>query len=102
MNINTQIEFGGFYNSIHSDNIDFFIDNEVEYENLNIDKIDYKKTYQNYINDYVNELENYILHEYNIEIDFKNISSNSPKYYNYSTDVIKTNVLFTQINLINI
>jgi len=101
MNINTQIEFGGFYNSIHSDNIDFFIDNEVEYENLNIDKIDYKKTYQNYINDYVNELENYILHEYNIEIDFKNISLDSPKYYNYSTDVIKTNVSFTQILNLN-
>ena len=89
--IETKIEFGGFYESIHS----HWIDNRIEsyYEDddnplYHEDNIDYKKTNDSYIEDYCSKFESYILNKYKLNIDFKNISLNSPKFYNYSTDTI--------------
>ena len=82
--IKTNIAFGGFYYSNHESNIDKMIE-AYEYE---YDQVNYKDTYNSYINDYVNKLSMFISSEYKIDIDFKNIKLNSPKYYNYSTDTI--------------
>ena len=82
--INTSIRFGGFYNSIHDRNIDYMVE---AYE-YNFDNVDYKKTFQSYIDEYCSKLSSYINDEYQVDIDFKNIKLWSPQYYNYDTDVI--------------
>ena len=63
--VETTINFGGFYHSIHDSNIDSMIENyygdnpEYHFEN-----IDYKKTEQSYIEDYCSKFTNYIFNEY--------------------------------------
>jgi hypothetical protein len=89
--IETVIKFGGFYESIHSAVIDSRIESYYEegnYPEYHHENIDYKNTNKSYIENYCSELENYILNEYEIHIDFKNISLNSPEFYNYSNDTI--------------
>lgn len=82
LTINTAINFGGFYNSIHNDVIDNYIDlMEYNWENVN-----YKATYKNYSEDYIKVLNNKL----NTDIIFKAL--NSPKYYNYSTDNINVEI----------
>jgi len=98
------IDFGGFYESVHIDNIDSLINNlwngddcpEYDWENIN-----YKKTYLNYINSYCSHLSDYIKSEYNVDMDFKNLELNSPKYYNYSTDKILANIPPNKIKELN-
>ena len=89
--INTKIEFGGFYQSIHSDLIDRNIESYYEdgnYPEYHYDNVDYQKTYGSYIEDYCRKFESYILNEFVLNIDFKNITLNSAKFYNYYTDTI--------------
>ena len=64
--INTSIHFGGFYESIHDSNIDFMVE-AYEYK---FDQVDYKKTFNSYIDEYCYKLKSYILDEYLIDIDF--------------------------------
>ena len=93
--IETVIEFGGFYESIHSDLIDDKIESYYEDDDNPLyheDNIDYKKTNDSYIEDYCSKFESYILNEYKLNIDFKNISLNSPKFYNFATDTIYCDV----------
>jgi hypothetical protein len=96
-NIKTNIAFGGFYNSNHESNIDHMIE-AYEYE---WDKVNYKETFNSYIDDYANKLSSFILSEYKIETDFKNIKLNSPKYYNFSTDVIDCEIDSQQVVQLN-
>ena len=96
-NIKTNIAFGGFYHSHHQNNIDHMIE-AFEYE---WDKVNYEETFNSYIDDYANKLSSFILSEYKIEIDFKNIKLNSPKYYNYSTDVIDCEIDSKQVMQLN-
>jgi len=95
--IETTINFGGFYNSIHDGNID----NMVEALEYNFDNVNYEKTFESYIKQYCYKLESYILDEYLIDIDFKTIKLNSPKYYNYSTDIIDCKINTNQVNSLN-
>jgi len=87
--IDTTINFGGFYESIHFGNIESLIESyygdDPEYHHKNID---YKKTEQSYIEDYCSKFTNYIFNEYGLKIDFKNLKIYSPDYYNFDTDKI--------------
>ena len=76
--IETNVNFGGLYNSIHSDIIDIYIE-DMEY---NWEAVDYKETYKIYSKIYIKVLNNIL----DTNIIFKAL--NSPKYYNYSTDII--------------
>ena len=76
--IKTNINFGGFYNSIHSDIIDIYIE-DMKY---NWEDVNYKATYKNYSESYIKVLNNIL----DTNLIFKAL--NSPKFYNYSTDVI--------------
>ena len=78
--IETSINFGGFYESIHDGNIDHMVE-AYEYD---FDHVDYKKTFQSYIDEYCSKLSSYINDEYQVDIDFKNIKLYSPQYYNYN------------------
>jgi hypothetical protein len=82
LTINSSINFGGFYNSIHSDIIDTYIE-DYEYD---WEKVNYISTYENYSKDYIKVLNNIL----DTNISFKAL--NSPRFYNYSTDVISIEI----------
>ena len=77
--IETNVNFGGFYDSIHSDIIDTYVA-DMEY---NWEEVNYNDTYKIYSKIYIKVLNNIL----DTNIIFKAL--NSPKFYNYSTDVIK-------------
>ena len=68
-NIETSIKFGGFYESIHISNIDHMVE-AYEYD---FDDVDYKKTFESYIDSYCSKLENFIFNEYKVNINFKDL-----------------------------
>ena len=101
-NIKTNIKFGGFYESQHSE----VIEHRIElYENeMYIDSwedINYKETYDDYVIDYCSELSDFILEEYEVDIDFKNLSLNSPRFYNFQTDTIDCEINNDKANELN-
>ena len=100
--LKTNISFGGFYCSQHSDLIDFRIELYINEGYVNsFEDIDYKETEEDYIKDYCNELSEYISEEYEIDIDFKNLSLHSPREYNFDTDSIDCEVDKLQANKLN-
>lgn len=82
LTINTAINFGGFYNSIHSDMIDTYVE---DYE-YNWEDVNYKDTFKSYAKDYIKVLNNKL----DTNISFKAL--NSPKFYNFSTDSINVDI----------
>lgn len=103
-NKKVSIAFGGFYESIHMDNIDSLIEclnSDNEYPEYNFDNVNYKKTHLNYIKSYCYHLTDFIKSEYNINMSFNNLELDSPKYYNYSTDKILANIPANQIKELN-
>ena len=82
MNIENKIDFslnfGGFYHSEHSENID----SQEESHGYNWEEIDYKKTHLNYCSAYLNKLSE------ELEINLKFIQLDSPREYNFTTDKI--------------
>jgi len=92
--IKTTINFGGFYNSIHDDNIEwacesyFTDDNGIcDWDNI-LDNVDFKKLHDVYIDLYCDLFSDWLKENYGIAIKFKNISLSSPREYNYETDKI--------------
>ena len=77
--IDTSIAFGGFYESIHDSNIDNMIESYNDNGNFPDfvwDNIDYKKTNQSYIESWTSDFSSYLLNEYQVDIDFKNLVFN--------------------------
>ena len=98
---NKQVEFnlnfGGFYESIHSYMIDNFIadfyDKDIEdiYEDNKIyDEIDFKAMKKNYCIEWLSEYLNIIDNHNQLNIKFKGIES--PEYYNFETDKINASI----------
>jgi hypothetical protein len=72
------LDFGGFYESIHTQ----YIDRHIEDLNVNWEYVDYKKTYENYAKcfvDYIN---------FSLNQKLKYVELDSPKYYNFRNDKI--------------
>lgn len=80
--IETVVNFGGFYESIHSDIIDTYIE-MMEY---NWEDVNYISTFEIYSKDYIKVLNNKL----DTNISFKALVS--PKYYNFSTDYINVDI----------
>ena len=80
------IDFGGFYHSIHSDEIDSRIENEVYMEELNEDNVNYKETCNSYCNEFIDSLNDML------ELNLKFIQIDSPKFYNFTTDKIEAEI----------
>ncbi len=76
--VQTNVNFGGFYNSIHSDIIESYVE-DMEYD---WEAVDYGATYKVYSENYIKALNNIL----DTDLIFKAL--NSPKYYNYTTDFI--------------
>lgn len=96
----TRLEFGGFYESIHSEVIDnqieYFIESENDLNDTNKQhddyNFDYKSMQNQYIKQYCEMLSDYIKKEYDLNIEFSNLKLISPKYYNFETDKIECEV----------
>jgi len=92
--IKTTINFSGFYNSIHDDNIEwacesyFSDDNGVCDWDIILDSVDFKKIRGVYIDLYCDLFSDWLKENYNLAIKFKNISLSSPREYNFETDKI--------------
>ena len=76
------LNFGGFYHSEHSENID----SQVEMNEYNWEDVNYKSTYKNYCIAYLSRLSE------ELEIDLPFISLDSPREYNFTTDKIFTSI----------
>ena len=85
-NINTILNFGGFYNSIHSVRIDDRIDDNIECFEIDYDNINYTDTFKEYAKD----LTKAINKELDINLEF--ISLNSPREYNFKTDYMEVSL----------
>lgn len=92
--IEIEINFGGFYESVHSTIIENRIGMELEWENdINdtddditeeawFEMVDFKETHKSYCSEYVYALNN----EFDLDLEFKRIKS--PRFYNFTTDKI--------------
>ena len=76
------IDFGGFYHSIHSDEID----NRIQYFEINEDKVNYKETCNSYCIEFIDSVNDML------ELDLKFIQIDSPKFYNFTTDKIEVEI----------
>jgi hypothetical protein len=76
------IDFGGFYHSIHSDEID----HRIESLEIDEDKVNYKETCNNYCIEFINSINDML------ELNLKFIKIDSPKFYNFSTDKIEVEI----------
>ena len=77
------LPFGGFYESMHSEQVNVYID-QMGYD---WEKVNFNATYLNYSK----ALLNYIESEINTPLKF--IGLNSPKFYNFTTDKIEAEIL---------
>ena len=78
----TTLNFGGFYESIHSELIESTVEQVIEDDNVTEDMIKWADLNLEYSKKYVDFLNE------RFELNLKFLELNSPKYYNYSTDVI--------------
>lgn len=91
--INTNINFQGFYESIHSGFIDhaiesYFSDDDGNFIEKEAENLNYKKIYNEYIVDFTHDFEGWIKDNYPLNSSFCNLKLISPKEYNFYTDVI--------------
>tara|TARA_R110000803_G_scaffold191603_1_gene254291 strand:- start:461 stop:940 length:480 start_codon:yes stop_codon:yes gene_type:complete len=81
-NIQFNLNFGGFYCSEHAE----VIENRIESFELDWETVNFKQVHRYYASDWLELLSN------EIDIDLKFIELDSPKYYNYRTDEIITEI----------
>lgn len=90
------LNFGGFYDSIHSDIIDSQIEKDGSddhgYYNWENDLTNYQETNKNYAEAYIEIIKKY-LSENDVKVDIDFIKIDSPAYYNFATDLIIIKIL---------
>lgn len=76
------IDFGGFYHSIHSDEIEHRIESfEIDEDNVN-----YKETCNSYCIEFIDSINDML------ELNLKFIKIDSPRFYNFTTDKIEAEI----------
>lgn len=98
--IKFNIEFGGFYHSIHSNIIDYGMRNSFKddvdfdtfYDSDEYDKIDWNSVHNEYCKIYIDILN----HE--LDLNLKFIKLNSPRFYNFETDKIEAEISDKEFN----
>lgn len=86
------IHFGGFYGSIHEAQIENNFEGFEEAFGKQADNRDWSLTQVNYSKEYLKKLEQFLFNE-KIEVKFKFVRIESPKEYNFKTDLILVNIL---------
>jgi hypothetical protein len=90
MTMRTTIEFGGFYGSVHEGLVEnavegFFGEDYADDEGF---EPTWDTYYANYINEYTRNLSEWLADEHDVTVEFKKLSLDRPKYYNFETDKI--------------
>ena len=83
------IEFGGFYESEHFNNIEYMLDSYFDgndYSNINID---YKVIHNEYGKMWLEFFNFWMISEYGVNLKLEFININSPREYNFLTDSIE-------------
>tara|TARA_R110000851_G_scaffold329247_2_gene500950 strand:- start:68 stop:607 length:540 start_codon:yes stop_codon:yes gene_type:complete len=80
--------FGGFYGSNYSDEIDSVIYDEDEDNHIDSDSIDFKALHIAVAKQITEQFNVFLNEEFDLEINFKFNSLESPTFYNYCTDTI--------------
>lgn len=90
------LEFGGFYESIHSNIVDgcverMFCDDNgiVDWDNV---EVDWSEANKNYMTEWLWLFAEWLKDEYGVIAAFKKPTLKSPKYYNFATDTIDCNL----------
>jgi hypothetical protein len=96
----TIINFGGFYHSIHSENIDNVVenlictDNEDNFDQKIYDEFNWQEAHKKYCIEYLDKFEDWLTEELELKetpkIEFKELIS--PRFYNYTTDKIEASI----------
>ena len=90
------LNFGGFYNSVHSALIDTEIENILETEELNYDEIcdyiDFRRIYREYSKRLVDDFND----KFDLNLKFSHLIQ--PKEYNFTTDIIIVDISFQDYN----
>jgi len=82
------IDFGGFYHSIHSDEID----HKIEIFEIDENNVNYKETYNSYCIEFLDSLNDML------ELNLKFIQIDSPRFYNFTTDKIEAEINESDFN----
>lgn len=101
MNKNVKMPFEGFYESNASMIIDDAIESELENNKVNYDDISfnhYAKVREQFALDYVSAFQEIMENEFDITIELKFNSIESPKEYNFETDSIYVEIKDEDIN----
>lgn len=101
-----QVHFEGFYESTHSHEIDdqlelYFSDENGEPQDQP-DNIDYQKIFLAYSQLYLKAFNEHLNDEYGLEIEMAFKGLDSPKFYNFQTDVILSEISDSDFNKIKI
>lgn len=80
--VQLEIDFGGFYGSLHEDKVDSEVNHHIEDYDMEWDELNYRGAYIQYSKDYVDFL------NYELETNMKFAELCSPREYNFSTDKI--------------
>jgi hypothetical protein len=96
----TIINFGGFYHSIHSALIEDVVKNlictdyEDKFDQKMYDQFNWEKAHEKYCIEYLDKFEDWLTDELELKdtpkIEFKELIS--PRYYNYTTDKIEASI----------
>ena len=93
---NVALNFGGFYDSIHSNLIDTEIENILETEELTYDEIcdyiDFRRIYREYSKRLVDDFND----KFDLNLKFSHLIQ--PKEYNFTTDIIIVDISFQDYN----
>lgn len=91
--VDTVIEFGGFYGSIHESIIESKIESYLTLDSGELapeyEEVNWRANFNEYIKFYTLEFENWLLSEYGLNVTFSNIELKSPREYNFRTDTIE-------------
>lgn len=99
----TTIEFGGFYESLHSSLLDqavesFCMDEDGNVDMGMLDDWDWCDSHYSYMLEWVQLFEQWISDEYGVKLNFTECELKSPKYYNFETDTIDTTLTSREVN----
>ena len=72
------IEFGGFYDSVHSS----IIEDQIEFSAIDYKEVDFKGTHENYARNYLKALNDTL----GLNLEFSSLWS--PQFYNFQNDAI--------------
>lgn len=91
------LNFGGFYESIHSGLVEcavenLFEDDEGNFDHDGFDNYNFREAFNQYAEEYVNKISEVLSHDMGLDVDIKFVELISPRFYNFTTDKIEVSI----------